>query len=136
MDLQSAVRKTGLTRTDLGPGYVCLVRDGLIRMPDNEASRTVHFYRHVLIFSNDYICTAPECILVTIAPFSTELGWKKPEEIIIENTKSNGLSQKSRLMLGHLQPMHKTDIEKKLGELNLDDWEKVMIQVVKNFDRG
>lgn len=39
-------------------------------------------------------------------------------------------------MLAHLQPVVKTDIERKLGELSLDDWENLMVQIVKNFDRA
>jgi mRNA-degrading endonuclease toxin of MazEF toxin-antitoxin module len=136
MDLQSAVRNAGLERIPLGPGYVCQVRDNLIEMPDNEQNRDVHHFRHVLIVSSDFICATRECTLVTVAPLSTVLKWKKPNEIVIKQTKTNGLTSDSRLMLGHLQPIHKSDIEKKLGEFSLDEWEDAMVQIIKNFDRA
>lgn len=136
MDLQSALKTAGLSRVYLAPGYVCNIRDQIIKMPDNEATRDVHWYRRVLVLSSDLICATPECALITVAPLSSQLQYKKPNEIVLAKTKTNGLTENSRVMLGHLQPILKGDIEKKLGELSLDEWDDVMIQVVKNFDRA
>jgi mRNA-degrading endonuclease toxin of MazEF toxin-antitoxin module len=136
MDLASAIRSAGLSRVELRPGAVCLVKDDIIRMPDGEANRTLHEFRTVIILSNDFLCASYACPLVTVVPTSSDLTRKGPAEIIIRGTTNNGFSCDSRVMLSHIQPLIKTDIEKKLGELNLDDWDTLQEQIVRNFDRA
>src|SRR5438067_863006 len=99
MDIKTALRKTGLTRCDIDPGFVCQIRDELIKMPDDEQNRTVHYCRHVLIMSCNYLCAAREINLVTIAPLSTEMSWENPAAVRLRPTRSNGLTAESRVML-------------------------------------
>lgn len=68
MDIKAAVRRAGLARTLLGPGYVCLIKDGVIRLPDGEGNRDEHEYRTVVILSSDFLCADLAHPLVTVAP--------------------------------------------------------------------
>ena len=135
MDLKSALRKVGLAKVEFGPGDVCIVKDGVIRFPDDEENRKYHPTRSVIILSNNFLSTTITYPLVTIAPTSHVLKWKNAAEIVVSPTDANGLTYESRIMLGHILPLIKTDIEKKIGELSFDDWENLMERVVKNFDR-
>jgi mRNA-degrading endonuclease toxin of MazEF toxin-antitoxin module len=136
MDIQAAVRKAGLAKIELGPGYVCLLRDGVIRLPDGEDNRDLHQYRTVVVLSNNFLCTSLYCPLVTVAPTSHKLNRRNATEIVVRQSLDNGLTYDSRIMLAHIQPVIKTDIDRKLGELSLADWENLMTQIVKNFDRA
>jgi mRNA-degrading endonuclease toxin of MazEF toxin-antitoxin module len=136
MDLASAFRSVGLAKVKFSPGSVCWVKDDVIRMPDGEANRTLHECRTVIVLSSDFLCETYTCPLITIVPTSSILGRKNPAEYIIAESKSNGLKCDSRVMLSHIQPLVKTDIEQRLGQLSLDEWETLLEHIVRNFDRA
>jgi mRNA-degrading endonuclease toxin of MazEF toxin-antitoxin module len=136
MDLKSAIRRIGLARVEFSPGSICRLKDDVINFPDDEENRQEHDYRTVLVLSNDTTCSDISYPLVTIAPMSSKLKWGTALEVVIQPTKSNKLALPSRVMLAHIQPVLKTDIEKHIGDLGLDDWENVMHQIVTNFDRA
>src|SRR5690348_6540390 len=102
MDIKQAVHKAGLAKLDLGPGFVCVVKDGVISLPDNEEDRTKHPSRTVIVLSNDLLCADLATPLITVAPTSHQLKWKNKAEVVIRKSDANGLDHDSRVMLAHL----------------------------------
>src|ERR1019366_4881019 len=111
MSLAGQLIKSGAA--NLEPRQVWRVRDDLIVIPEQRAGepRTKHHNRYVLILSNDWICAALDCKLVTVAPFSSLIKFFSKAEIQINKSDTNGLEMDSRLMLGHIQPLLKNDLK-------------------------
>ncbi len=120
----------------LVPDSSVLSETTVISFPDNEEDRKRHPSRTIIVMSNDLLCADLATPLVTVAPTSSQLKWKNKTEVVIRKSDTNGLEHDSRVMLAHLQPIIKTDVERKIGELSWDDWERIMGQIVKNFDRA
>jgi mRNA-degrading endonuclease toxin of MazEF toxin-antitoxin module len=128
------LRKSGLVQ--ITPGEIWSVRDDLVIFPEERQGqeRTKHPRRLVLVLSNEWICTSYACPCVQVAPLSHLTDFKSEAETEIERSNENGLQQKSRVLLGHSQPLLKTDLKAKIGKLSLTDWETVQKKIYWNFE--
>lgn len=131
--LSDELKKSGLVQ--ISPGEVWTVRDSIVIFPEERAGhqRTKHGKRFVLVLSNDWICAALDCPCVQVAILSHLNDFRSTAEIQIKKTDSNGLEHDSRVLLGHSQPLLKTDLEKRMGKLSLTEWEEVLRKVYWNI---
>ncbi len=86
--------------------------------------------------SNDVLCNDVSYPIISIAPTTHLVDFKTQADFPIQPTEANGLNEPSLIMLGHIQPIRKTDLRKKIGSLSLDEWEHLLEHVVWNFDRS
>jgi mRNA-degrading endonuclease toxin of MazEF toxin-antitoxin module len=71
-----------------------------------------------------------------VAPFSTDTAIKSAGDLFIRKTDENGLIFNSRLVLTHVQPLLKEELEERLGTLSQIDLDKVKSELVWIFDLG
>jgi hypothetical protein len=127
------LKKSGLVQ--ITPGEIWTARDDIVIFPEERGGqeRTKHSRRLVLILSNEWICQSYACPCVQAAPLSHLSDFKSEAEMEIEKSDDNGLDYKSRVLLGHSQPLLKTDLKTKTGKLSLTDWEEVLKKIYWNF---
>jgi mRNA-degrading endonuclease toxin of MazEF toxin-antitoxin module len=137
MTLSDALKKVGIPKVKVEAGGIYRLKDGLIRLPDGDKqqNRTKHDYRTVLVLSNRLLCNSYSCPCVVVAPMSHLTHFKSEADLIIAKTSSNKLAHDSRLMMSYIQPVLKTDLDKKIGALDDEEWQEVMAQIVFCFDR-
>jgi mRNA-degrading endonuclease toxin of MazEF toxin-antitoxin module len=87
----------------------------------------------VLVLSNDWICASLDCPCIAIAILSHLNTFRSTAETEIKKTDSNGLEHDSRVLLGHIQPILKTDLQERKGKLSLSEWEEVLRKLFWNF---
>jgi hypothetical protein len=131
--LADQLKKSGLIQ--VAPGEIWSVRDDIVIFPEERQGheRTKHLRRLVLLLSNDWICNSLACPCIQVAPLSHLTDFKSEAEMEIEKSSENGLECKSRILLGHSQPLLKTDLKSKTGKLSLTDWEDVLKKILWNF---
>lgn len=127
------LKKSGFVQ--ISPGEVWTVKDSIVIFPEERAGhqRTKHHRRFVLVLSNEWICAALDCPCVQVAILSHLNDFRSTAETEIKRTSQNGLEQDSRILLGHGQPLLKTDLEKRIGKLSLSEWEDVLRKIYWNF---
>lgn len=131
-ELKDALLKAGLPKITFSPRSICKVKDGVINLPDDEENRQLHDFRSVLIMSGSEMCdTRP---IVTVAPLSTVMNWGTGFEVVLKPNKYNQLLRPSRVMLAHIQPLRKGEIEQQFGTVTDDEWEEIMERLVGNFE--
>jgi len=72
--------------------------------------------------------------IVSIAPTSTQLHLKEEADFPLSATEQNGLHKNCLVMLGHIQPVRKTDLFKKIGRLSDQDWDALCAHLLWYFD--
>ena|SRR5438309_557737 len=137
MKLADALHKVGIGKLRIITGGIYRLKDELIQLPDAKVkdNRTKHDFRTVLVISNQTICDSYNCPCVLVAPLSHRLDIKAETDMIIPKTPHNKLNSDSRAMLGYIQPVLKSDLDKHIGTLTDEQWENLMEQVVWNMDR-
>jgi mRNA-degrading endonuclease toxin of MazEF toxin-antitoxin module len=135
--ISDAFQRIGIGKVKVIAGGIYKLEDGAIKIPDGDlkGDRTKHDFRTVVVLSNQTICNSVACPVVTIIPLSSKTDSKAETDIVIRKTEENSLAHDSRLMLGYVQPVLKSDLEEKFGTLSEAEWEEVMGQIVWNFDR-
>jgi len=127
------LKKSGLVQ--IGPAEVWTVRDDVVIFPEERAGqeRKKHPKRWVLVLSNEWICAAHDCPIVQVAILSHLNDFRSTAETEIKKTSSNGLEHDSRVLLGHSQPLLKTDLDKRMGKLSDTEWQTVLRKIYWNF---
>lgn len=118
------------------PGGIYRLKDSLIKLPDSDAkkTRTLHDYRTVLVMSSAAVCNSIEYACVTVAPMSHLTNYCAGVELIIQPNRENGLDAPGRVMLPYMQPVIKTDLEKRIGVMSDEDWQRIMVSVIAALD--
>jgi hypothetical protein len=137
MDLRDALKNAGASGHVIAPGDVYTVTDEEVVIPETpDEKRIFHPQgRTCVIFSNAKQCSNVFYKIVTVAPTSSRIDLKRMYDFPVTATKQNGLDKDRLAMLGHLQPIRKVDLIKKIGELSIDVWEKLIGHVLANFYR-
>jgi mRNA-degrading endonuclease toxin of MazEF toxin-antitoxin module len=119
----------------IGPGEVWTVKDSVVVFPEERAGqmRTKHHRRFVLVLSNDWICSARDCPCILIAMLSHLANYTSTAEICLAKNSSNGLEHDSRVLLGHIQPLLKGDLETRVGKLITSEWDQVLRKLYWNI---
>ncbi|HLW52946.1 MAG TPA: type II toxin-antitoxin system PemK/MazF family toxin [Candidatus Angelobacter sp.] len=112
------------------------LKDDLIAFPDatEPTNRKKHDFRTVLVLSNERVCNSLTCPCVTVVPMSHNTDINAETDIVVKSNSVNKLDSSSRLLFGYMQPVLKSDLEKQIGLMDDEQWERVMEQVVWNFD--
>jgi hypothetical protein len=132
MTLESAFKQAGIPKFPIAPGDVCIVPDSILNFP--EGKKTEKDTRRVLVLANSKICGSYSCPAITIAPFSTKIKWASPAELFFDASNSNGLVTRSRLMLGHMQPIIKSEFATKVGHFSQEEWDEVVDHIIWNLE--
>ena len=114
--MKEAFAKAGIYPT-INPGEIWKAKDSAISLI-GALTRHWHEERYCLILSNSEMCTDPNWPLVLIAPLSHLIYPKARPDLIIDTTDKNGLEVKSRLILSQIQPLRKTDLQVRVGEVS------------------
>lgn len=132
-----ALHKVGIGRLTPKTGGIYRLRDKVIDLPDSDAqnNRTKHEFRTVLVVSNPKVCGSLNCACVLIAPMSHQTHQAADTDLVIAKDAINKLSSDGRVLCGYIQPILKSDLEKEIGILSDEDWEKVMERIVYTMDR-
>ncbi len=127
------LKKTGIVK--VGPGEIWTVKDSVVVFPEERAGqkRTKHDRRFVLVLSNDWICAALDCPCVLVAILSHLVNFKSTAEIYLNKTATNGLDCDSRILLGHIQPLLKNELENRMGKLSNLEWDEVLRKIYWNI---
>ena len=137
MDLRSALKSAGASNLAIAPGDVCLAEDTKVVIPEAaDDKRKLHPNgRTCVILSSAFVCDKITHPIVTIAPTSHRLDLKDVTDFELRRTVQNGLHVDSLVMLGHIQPIRKIDIFKKIGELSSGEWDLLLAHLLKIVDR-
>ena len=81
------------------------------------------------------MCADPAWPIVSIAPMSSHLTPLAKPDIVIRKTDKNGLEVDSRLILSHIQPILKSDLIERQGEVGLKQWDDIVRRIFWHFDR-
>ncbi len=138
MSLADALKAAGVSAFHGKPGDVYLAEDTEIVIPETkDDERKWHQNgRPCVILSNDVLCSDPAYRIVSIAPISHRVDLKARADFDLSPTRQNGLHEPSLIMLGHIQPVRKQTLFKKIGELSNSEWEAMLAHIVDNFDRA
>jgi mRNA-degrading endonuclease toxin of MazEF toxin-antitoxin module len=138
MGLADALKQVGFSSFSGVPGDVWLVEDADVVIPETKReNRKLHPNgRTCVILSNDTLCADPMYTIVVIAPTSHRVDLKDASDFPIFASGSNGLRQDTLIMLGHVQPVRKSSLFRKIGFLSLKEWEEMLNHLVWTFDRG
>lgn len=136
MKLGDVLRRVGIGKLPIRAGGIYRLKDDLIQLPDAKEhdNRTKHDFRTVLVLSNQAICVSYSCPCVIVAPMSSKTRIWAETDLIVKATSTNKLNGDGRIMLGYMQPILKSDLEKEIGILDEDQWQEVMVKIVWNFD--
>jgi len=136
MDLRSALKSAGASKLSIVPGDVCIVTDESVVLPQTPSSkRKLHPHgRTCIILTNEHLCQRATYPLVTIVPTSTQLHLKEEADYPLSPTDQNGLNEECLAMLGHIQPVRKQDLLKKIGNLSVDEWDGLCAHLLWYFD--
>jgi mRNA-degrading endonuclease toxin of MazEF toxin-antitoxin module len=123
-----ALRRAGV---GLKQGGVYKVKDSSVIFKDEPgAVRTQHWERWIVVLSNDRVCASDKSPVILIAPFSSDTDITCESDIDFPKTATNGLTQRCRLAMSHIQPLLKDEIEAKVGELSEPELTKVKGNIV------
>jgi len=134
MDLRDALKAAGASRISIEPGDVCIVSDESVVFPQNP-KRTPHpDGRTCVVLTTSHLSKRVTYPIVSIAPTSTQLHLKEEADFPLSATKQNGLHKDCLVMLGHIQPVRKTDLFKKIGRLSDQDWDALCAHLLWYFE--
>jgi mRNA-degrading endonuclease toxin of MazEF toxin-antitoxin module len=137
MSLAESLKAAGVSSFNGLPGDVYVVDDADVVIPEAKKNRVYHGAgRTCIILSNDAICGNPAYPIVTIAPTSSRTDLKDVPDFLVTHTSGNGLDVTSLIMLGHVQPVRKTSLIKRIGTLSLGEWEDMLAHLLWSFDRA
>jgi hypothetical protein len=60
---------------------------------------------------------------------------KHANDCEVRPSKENGLAAKNRILLGYIQPIMKSALEKKFGQFSDWEWRTICAHVLSNIDR-
>ena len=132
--LKEALAKVGVYPT-IHCGEVWKASDSAIELLTLE-TRHWHDERYCVVLSNDECCADKNIPYVLIVPLTHYLTPCPKTDLRIKETQKNGLEVDSRLILSHIQPVRKTDLIEKRGEISKGKWEQVVRQIFWQIDRG
>lgn len=114
-------------------GQIYLIKDEAIMFPDNRKRKpNPNKVRPALILDVDEEFDHTNNAIVTIAPISTKLDYKRTFDIDIEKGKSN-LHESSLVRVGCLQGVMKRDLGKCLGKVDDEIITKIYAALVIKF---
>ena len=136
MSLRDALKAAGASRFSIVPGDVCIVDDKSVVLPQTPSDkRRIHTGgRTCIVLTNASLCARATYPIVSIAPTSTQLHFKEEADFPLSPTAQNGLDEKCLVMLGHIQPVRKADLFKKVGKLSTDEWDALSAHILWYFD--
>jgi len=133
ISLKEALAKAGIY-PHIEPGDIWKARDSSISLL-GALTRRWHNERYCVVLSNKKMCSDSDWPLVLIAPLSHELYPLAAPDLIIDATNKNGLEVKSRLILSHIQPLEKTALQERMGNISASKWEQIVRQVFWHLKR-
>ena len=136
MDLRDALKSAGASKTSFTQGDVCLVEDDSVVLPQTpEGKRKYHpDGRTCVILTTPPLAERPTYPIVTIAPTSTQIHLKEESDFPLSRNEHNGLHKDCLVMLGHIQPVRKSDIFKKIGKLSANEWDALCAHLLWCFN--
>lgn len=136
MDLRDALKAAGASKVIFTQGDVCLVEDESVVMPQTpEGKRKYHpDGRTCVVLTNPRLSERPTYPIVSIAPTSTRIDLKEESDFPLTGNQNNGLHKDCLVMLGHIQPVRKSDIFKRIGKLSGDEWDALCAHLLWYFD--
>lgn len=135
MDLRSALLSAGASKIRFTQRDVCLVEDESVVLPQTpDEKRTFHENgRTCVVLSNAHLSVRSTYPIVSIAPTSSQIDLKEEADFELEANSMNGLDKKCLVMLGHIQPVKKSDIFKKIGRLSDEEWDSLCAHLLWCF---
>jgi mRNA-degrading endonuclease toxin of MazEF toxin-antitoxin module len=136
MRMADAGKAAGLSSRKIVAGGIYLLKDSLIRFSESDAQghRRKHDFRIVLVLSNQQIIDSYACPCVMVAPMSHRTDYCSLADLLIAKNATNQLKHDSRILMGYLQPVMKSDLEKQIGLLSEEEWQSAMEKIVYCFD--
>jgi mRNA-degrading endonuclease toxin of MazEF toxin-antitoxin module len=136
MDLRDALKSAGASKLSIGPRDVCLVEDDSVVIPETpNDKRLLHpDGRTCVVLTNSHLSQRVTYPIVSIAPTTSQLHLKDEADFPLSASHENGLHKDCLVMLGHIQPVRKRDLFRKIGTLSSNDWDKLCAHVLWYFD--
>jgi len=75
------------------------------------------------------MCADKNWPIVLIAPLSHKLYPVPKPDLIMDSTDKNGLAVKSRVILSQVQPLLKTALQERMGEISKEKWEEIIRRI-------
>lgn len=121
--LREQLNRAGFT--DLEPGAVVRVADSKLSFPHN-LFRKVHASRMGLVLSNHRLCASRNDVLIVIAPMTHRLDIRLETDVFVERTAENGLESDSLVQMHLIQPVLKSEVQRRVGILGAKEWDDVI----------
>lgn len=136
MDIRAALKSAGASKLSISQGDVCLVEDESVVMPQTlDEKRKFHpDGRTCIILTNSHLSQRATYPIVSIAPTSSRTDLKEEADFPLSANTHNGLRKDCLVMLGHIQPVRKSDLFKKIGELSDEEWDDLCAHLLWYFD--
>lgn len=136
MELRAALKAAGASKFSIAPGDVCVVKDESVVLPQtpDEKRRKHPDGRTCVILSNAETCARINYPIISIAPTSSQLHLKEQTDFPLSANAGNGLHKDCLVLLGHIQPVRKSDLFKKIGQLGPDEWDALSAHILWCFD--
>jgi mRNA-degrading endonuclease toxin of MazEF toxin-antitoxin module len=134
--LRDALKVAGASKLSIEPGDVCIVNDESVVFPQTpDDKRKPHpDGRTCVVLTTSHLSKRATYPIVSIAPTSTQLHLKEEADFPLSATEQNGLHKDCLVMLGHIQPVRKADLFKKIGRLSDEDWDDLCAHILWYFD--
>jgi mRNA-degrading endonuclease toxin of MazEF toxin-antitoxin module len=115
---------------------VCVVNDESVAFPQTpDYKRKRHpDGRTCVVLTNTRLCERVTYPIVSIAPTGTQLDLKEEADFPLPANAQNGLHKDCLVMLGHIQPVRKADLFKKVGSLSSREWDDLCAHLLWYFD--
>jgi mRNA-degrading endonuclease toxin of MazEF toxin-antitoxin module len=117
----------------VSPGDVCIAEDASIVIPETpDEKRKLHPKgRTCVILSSAIVCNKVTHPILSVAPTTHRIDRKDITDFELLPTPQNGLKVESLVMLGHVQPIRKVDVFKKIGELSSGEWDLLQAHLLQ-----
>jgi len=130
-DLADALKDKGISNVEIVRGDIFLAKDDAVNFPDGSKS-SKHEYRPVLILQCDEDCKNVTPSTVLVAPLSHKIKNIRKWEYLIPKGDA-GLDKDSVVRLAHIQPVRKSDLLYKTGEVNLSHMQYIEQTILENL---
>ena len=104
-------------------GDVFCISDAFVAIPDADRAenpRKYHNKRLVVVVYNNFLNSEATWPLVTVAPLSHRLEFRREPDIVVLKEHCEGLDESSIVRLALTQPVLKIDLKFKVGSLSED----------------
>ena len=113
-----------------------MVEDKSVVIPETPEEKR-HYHedgRTCIVLTNPHLSKRITYPIVSIAPTTSRVDLKEESDFPLKANPRNGLHKDCLVMLGHIQPVRKQDLFKRIGKLSETEWDNLCAHLLWYFD--